>query len=149
LSVHDDISSRVARLQRSFPTEIVTLSLLAYNLMRVRRLVAFRRLLEKAAELPELPAWLAQAAPEQCVPTLWDAEPSAPPAPHVLAMYRLLLIQVRTASARSPYWHAYWYRPLPIPVRSTARHAIHLQFDISSNVIEIRAVQSPKCMACC
>ncbi|RVE54307.1 hypothetical protein evm_001134 [Chilo suppressalis] len=57
------------------------------------RLVAFRRLLEKAAELPELPAWLAQAAPEQCVPTLWDCEASAPPAPHTLAMYRLLLIQ--------------------------------------------------------
>ncbi|XP_073960063.1 dynein heavy chain, cytoplasmic isoform X2 [Choristoneura fumiferana] len=57
------------------------------------RLVAFRRLLEKAGELPELAAWLAQAAPEQCVPTLWDAHASAPPAPHTLAMYRLLLIQ--------------------------------------------------------
>ncbi|CAH0758045.1 unnamed protein product [Diatraea saccharalis] len=57
------------------------------------RLVSFRRLLEKAAELPELPAWLAQAAPEQCVPTLWDCEPAAPPASHTLAMYRLLLIQ--------------------------------------------------------
>ncbi|CAG4965564.1 unnamed protein product [Parnassius apollo] len=57
------------------------------------RLPEFRRLLEKAAELPELAAWLAQAAPEQCVPTLWDSEPAAPPAPHLLAMYRLLLIQ--------------------------------------------------------
>lgn len=60
----------------------------------VPRLMAFRRLLEKAAELPELSAWLAQAAPEQCVPTLWDSEPASPPAPHSLAMYRLLLIQV-------------------------------------------------------
>ncbi|XP_028159310.1 dynein heavy chain, cytoplasmic isoform X6 [Ostrinia furnacalis] len=57
------------------------------------RLMAFRRLLEKAAELPELPAWLSQAAPEQCVPTLWDCDAAAPPAPHTLAMYRLLLIQ--------------------------------------------------------
>jgi hypothetical protein len=31
-------------------------------------------------------------------------------------------------------------------VRSTARHAIHLQFDISTNAFEIRAVQSPECM---
>lgn len=58
--------------------------------------MAFRRLLEKAGELPELAAWLAQAAPEQCVPTLWDSNASAPPAPHTLAMYRLLLIQVLT-----------------------------------------------------
>ncbi|XP_037874257.1 dynein heavy chain, cytoplasmic isoform X1 [Bombyx mori] len=57
------------------------------------RLGVFRRLLEKAGELPELSAWLSQAAPEQCVPTLWDSEPAAPPAPHSLAMYRLLLIQ--------------------------------------------------------
>ncbi|KPJ13509.1 Dynein heavy chain, cytoplasmic, partial [Papilio machaon] len=57
------------------------------------RLPEFRRLLEKAGELPELSAWLSQAAPEQCVPTLWDTEPSTPPAPHSLAMYRLLLIQ--------------------------------------------------------
>ncbi|XP_041980502.1 dynein heavy chain, cytoplasmic isoform X3 [Aricia agestis] len=57
------------------------------------RLVAFRRLVEKACALPELGAWLSQAAPEQCVPTLWDAEPASPPAPHTLAMYRLLLIQ--------------------------------------------------------
>ncbi|CAB3253573.1 unnamed protein product [Arctia plantaginis] len=57
------------------------------------RLPAFRRLLEKAGELPELSAWLSQAAPEQLVPTLWDCEASAPPAPHTLSMYRLLLIQ--------------------------------------------------------
>ncbi|XP_030020118.2 dynein heavy chain, cytoplasmic isoform X1 [Manduca sexta] len=57
------------------------------------RLPPFRRLLEKAGELPELAAWLSQAAPEQCVPTLWDGEPAHPPAPHTLAMYRLLLIQ--------------------------------------------------------
>jgi hypothetical protein len=29
-------------------------------------------------------------------------------------------------------------------VRSTARHAIHLQFDISANASEIEAVQSVK-----
>jgi hypothetical protein len=32
-------------------------------------------------------------------------------------------------------------------VRSTARHAIHFQFDVSANVLEIRAVQSPICCA--
>jgi hypothetical protein len=32
---------------------------------------------------------------------------------------------------------------------STARHAIHLRFDISSNSLGIRAVQSPKCLAGC
>lgn len=58
------------------------------------RLVAFRRLLDKAQELPELSAWLAQAAPEQCVPTLWDSNPASPQANHTQAMYRLLLIQV-------------------------------------------------------
>ncbi|XP_026741142.1 dynein heavy chain, cytoplasmic isoform X1 [Trichoplusia ni] len=57
------------------------------------RLPHFRRLLDKVGELPELPAWLSQAAPEQCVPTLWDGDAAAPPAPHTLAMYRLLLIQ--------------------------------------------------------
>jgi hypothetical protein len=31
-------------------------------------------------------------------------------------------------------------------VRSTARHAIHLQFDISANSLEIRAVQIIKCL---
>jgi hypothetical protein len=31
-------------------------------------------------------------------------------------------------------------------VRSTARHAIHLQFDICANTLEIRAVQSPECI---
>jgi hypothetical protein len=31
-------------------------------------------------------------------------------------------------------------------VRSIARHAIHLQFDISANAFEIRAVQSPECI---
>jgi hypothetical protein len=31
-------------------------------------------------------------------------------------------------------------------VRSTACHAILLQFDISANALEIRAVQSPKCI---
>jgi hypothetical protein len=30
-------------------------------------------------------------------------------------------------------------------VRSTARHTIRLQFDISANGFEIRAIQSPKC----
>jgi hypothetical protein len=31
-------------------------------------------------------------------------------------------------------------------VWSTARHATHLRFDISSNSLGIRAVQSPKCI---
>jgi hypothetical protein len=31
-------------------------------------------------------------------------------------------------------------------VRSTVRNAIHLQIDIGPNVLEIRAVQSPKCI---
>jgi hypothetical protein len=31
-------------------------------------------------------------------------------------------------------------------VRSTTPHAIHLQLDISANILEIRAVQSPKCI---
>ncbi|VVD02388.1 unnamed protein product [Leptidea sinapis] len=57
------------------------------------RLVAFRNLVDKCGSLPELGAWLSQAAPEQVVPTLWDAAPAAPPPPHALAMYRLLLIQ--------------------------------------------------------
>jgi hypothetical protein len=30
-------------------------------------------------------------------------------------------------------------------VQSTTRHAIHLQFDINTNAVEIREVQSPKC----
>jgi hypothetical protein len=33
-----------------------------------------------------------------------------------------------------------------LTVRSTARHAIHLQFDISANALEIKAVQSQKCI---
>jgi hypothetical protein len=31
-------------------------------------------------------------------------------------------------------------------VRSTAHHAIRLQFYISANALKIRAVQSPKCI---
>jgi hypothetical protein len=31
-------------------------------------------------------------------------------------------------------------------ILSIARHAIHLQFDISTNALEIRAVQSQKCI---
>jgi hypothetical protein len=31
-------------------------------------------------------------------------------------------------------------------VRSTARHAIHSQFNIRANALEIRAAQSPKCI---
>jgi hypothetical protein len=31
-------------------------------------------------------------------------------------------------------------------VRSTVRHAIHLQFDIRANALEITAIQSPKCI---
>jgi hypothetical protein len=33
-----------------------------------------------------------------------------------------------------------------LDVRSTECHAIHLQFHISANGLEIRAVQSPKCI---
>jgi hypothetical protein len=33
-------------------------------------------------------------------------------------------------------------------VRSTSRYAIHLQFNISANALEIRALQSPKCVRC-
>jgi hypothetical protein len=33
-----------------------------------------------------------------------------------------------------------------IYVRPTTRRALHLQFDISSNTLEIRAVQSSKCL---
>jgi hypothetical protein len=31
-------------------------------------------------------------------------------------------------------------------MRTTARHAKHLQFDISAKALEIRAAQSPKCV---
>jgi hypothetical protein len=34
-------------------------------------------------------------------------------------------------------------------VQSTARHAIHLQFDISATAFEIRAVKSAKCIVWC
>jgi hypothetical protein len=34
-------------------------------------------------------------------------------------------------------------------VRSTAGHAIHMQFDISANTLEIRAKQGPKCIVWC
>jgi hypothetical protein len=34
-------------------------------------------------------------------------------------------------------------------VQSTARHAVLLQFDISSNFLEIRVVHTPKCIARC
>jgi hypothetical protein len=34
-------------------------------------------------------------------------------------------------------------------VRSTARHATHLQFDINANALEIRAVHSPNCIVWC
>jgi hypothetical protein len=36
------------------------------------------------------------------------------------------------------------YTQLCTYLRSSARHAMHLQFDINVNAIEIRAVQSPK-----
>jgi hypothetical protein len=36
-----------------------------------------------------------------------------------------------------------------LSVRSTARYAIHLQFDISATALEIRAVRSPKCIVWC
>jgi hypothetical protein len=35
---------------------------------------------------------------------------------------------------------------LYISVQSTARHAIHLQFDNSPNALEIRVIQSLKCI---
>jgi hypothetical protein len=34
-------------------------------------------------------------------------------------------------------------------IQTTARHAIHLQFDINANALEIRAAQSPKCIIRC
>jgi hypothetical protein len=34
-------------------------------------------------------------------------------------------------------------------VWSTVRHAIHLQFNISANALDIRSVQSPKCIVWC
>jgi hypothetical protein len=37
----------------------------------------------------------------------------------------------------------------PVDVRSTARHTIHLQFDISPNFLEIKAVHRPKCIVWC
>jgi hypothetical protein len=40
-----------------------------------------------------------------------------------------------------------WIAKGPV-VRPTARHAIHLPFDISANALEIRAVQSLKCLMC-
>jgi hypothetical protein len=43
----------------------------------------------------------------------------------------------------------YIFVAFDIYVRSTARHAIHLQFDISANALGIRAVQSPKCTFWC
>lgn len=58
------------------------------------RLPSFRCLLEKASCEPQLSAWLSQAAPEQCVPTLWDSPAThTPPSAHAQAIYRLLLIQ--------------------------------------------------------
>jgi hypothetical protein len=33
-----------------------------------------------------------------------------------------------------------------LTVRSTARNAYHLQFDISANALEARAVKSPLCI---
>jgi hypothetical protein len=33
-----------------------------------------------------------------------------------------------------------------VQVRSTVRHTIQLQFDISANALEIRALQTPKCI---
>jgi hypothetical protein len=41
------------------------------------------------------------------------------------------------------------FLPLTINVRSTACHAIQLQFNISANTVEKRAVQSPKCIVWC
>jgi hypothetical protein len=34
-------------------------------------------------------------------------------------------------------------------VRSTARHTLHLQFNVSAKALEIRAVQNPKCIVGC
>jgi hypothetical protein len=38
----------------------------------------------------------------------------------------------------------YWFISID-PWYGTARQAIHLQFDINANALEIRTVQSPKC----
>jgi hypothetical protein len=34
-------------------------------------------------------------------------------------------------------------------VRSTTHLTIHLQFDLSANVLVIKAIQGPKCLMCC
>jgi hypothetical protein len=39
-------------------------------------------------------------------------------------------------------YRSYIISVLPLTVRSTTRDAIHLQFDISADALEIRAVQS-------
>jgi hypothetical protein len=33
-----------------------------------------------------------------------------------------------------------------LSVQTTARHAIHLQYDISTNALDIRTLQSPNCL---
>jgi hypothetical protein len=42
----------------------------------------------------------------------------------------------------------YIFSYLFIHVRSTALHALRLQYDISANAFEIRVVKSPKCKVC-
>jgi hypothetical protein len=46
-------------------------------------------------------------------------------------------------------WPRFFGIPNRLIVRSTARHALHLQFDISANALDIRVVQSPKCIVWC
>jgi hypothetical protein len=52
-------------------------------------------------------------------------------------------------SWETPYCPVTSPGPLVMQVRSTARHIIYLQFDISANDLEIRVEQRPKCMMCC
>jgi hypothetical protein len=42
--------------------------------------------------------------------------------------------------------HEIYGMPLRVMVQSTARNTIHLQFNISAIALDIRAVQSPRCI---
>jgi hypothetical protein len=50
-----------------------------------------------------------------------------------------MTMQAQIREVQTVWRYAYW-------VRLTAQRTIHLQFDVSANALEIRAVQSPKCI---